>query len=142
MTETNFDRHLAKHLKDPEFAELYRKADAAWDIALQLSKLRQDAGLSQAQLARKLETSQQQISRLESANYEGHSLSMLRRVAEALNARVVVTFEPADDLVQVNEAPSQFNAKRKRRATPRKAAAKKSARKSATPRKTRQKNHR
>jgi hypothetical protein len=41
----------------------------------------------------KLKTSQQQISRLESPGYEGHSLGMLRRVAKVLNARVHVTIE-------------------------------------------------
>ena len=41
-------------------------------------------------LAHRLGTSQQQISRLESPSYEGHSLSMLRRVAEALGATVQV----------------------------------------------------
>ena len=40
--------------------------------------------------ARKVGTSQQQISRLESPSYEGHSLSMLRRVAEVLGATLKV----------------------------------------------------
>jgi transcriptional regulator with XRE-family HTH domain len=52
-----------------------------WDVALQIAVLREKAGLSQKDLARKLKTSQQQISRLESPSYEGHSLSMLRRVS-------------------------------------------------------------
>src|SRR5438477_3837545 len=56
--------------------------------------LREKAGLSQKDLARKLKTSQQQISRLESPTYEGHSLSMLRRVARVLKARVRVVLEP------------------------------------------------
>jgi transcriptional regulator with XRE-family HTH domain len=60
---------------------------------LRIAALRERAGLSQAQLAARLKTSQQQISRLESPGYEGHSLSMLRRVARALNARVRVSFE-------------------------------------------------
>lgn len=47
--------------------------------------LRQQAGLSQKELAKLLKTSQQQISRLESASYEDHSLSMLRRVAESFD---------------------------------------------------------
>ncbi len=42
-------------------------------------------------------TSQQHISRLESPGYEGHSLTNLRRVARALNARVRVVFEPDDE---------------------------------------------
>ncbi|MGQ0542398.1 MAG: helix-turn-helix domain-containing protein [Blastocatellia bacterium] len=58
-----------------------------------LARLRQKAGLSQKELARRLNTSQQRISRLESPGYEGHSLANLRRVAHALNARVRVTFE-------------------------------------------------
>jgi hypothetical protein len=42
---------------------------------------------------RKLKTSQQQISRLESPGCEGHSLSMLRRVGKVLHARVRVIIE-------------------------------------------------
>ena len=96
MKRTNFDRYLAEQLKDPDFAARFQRAGEAWDVALQLAALREQAGLSQAQLAALLNTSQQQISRLESPGYEGHSLSMLRRVAKALNARVRVTLEPAD----------------------------------------------
>ena len=93
--KTNFDRYLEEQLKDPDFARRFRDAGEAWDVALQLVALREKAQLSQAELAKRVGTSQQQISRLESANYEGHSLSMLRRVADALNARVKVTIERA-----------------------------------------------
>lgn len=117
MTETNFDRHLAKRLKDPTFAAQFEKAGEAWDIAIQLTQLREAAGLSQSALARKLKTSQQQISRLESANYEGHSLSMLRRVAAALNARITVSLEPVE-APQVNEAQASYQTKAKGVAKP------------------------
>ena len=95
MTKTNFDLYLEEQLKDEAFAERFRKAGEAWDVALQLTDLRKRAGVSQKELARRLHTSQQQISRLESPAYEGHSLSMLRRVASALGAEIKVTFEPA-----------------------------------------------
>ena len=91
--KTNFDQYLAGQLKDPGFAERFEKVGEAWDVALQIAALREGAGISQKQLARKLKTSQQQISRLESPSYEGHSLSMLRRVAAALGATVHVVFE-------------------------------------------------
>ncbi len=78
------------HLKDPGFAEKFRKAGQARDVAIQLTSLRRKAGLSQKELARRVGTSQQQVSRLESPSYEGHSLSMLRRVAEVLGAAVHV----------------------------------------------------
>ena len=94
MRRTNFDVFLEEQLRDPDFAERFRRAGDAWDVALQIAALREKAGLTQKELARKLKTSQQQISRLESPSYEGHSLSMLRRVASALGASVRVTFEP------------------------------------------------
>lgn len=94
MKKTNFDRYLDEQLQDPAFAARFKQAGEAWDVALQIAALRQQAGLSQRELARKLKTSQQQISRLESPGYEGHSLSMLRRVAKVLHARVRVTIEP------------------------------------------------
>src|SRR5437867_10242027 len=94
MKKTNFDLYLEEQLKDQEFAERFERAGEAWDVALQIAALREKAGLSQRDLARKLKTTQQQISRLESPDYEGHSLSMLRRVAKALHARVRVVLEP------------------------------------------------
>ena len=94
MSKTNFDTYLEEQLRDPDFAERFKRAGEAWDVALQIAALREKAGLSQKDLARKLKTSQQQISRLESPSYEGHSLSMLRRVANVLGATVHVTLAP------------------------------------------------
>jgi transcriptional regulator with XRE-family HTH domain len=91
--KTNFDRYLEEQLKDKAFSERFRKAGRAWDVAIQLAALREKAGLSQKELAKRLGTSQQQISRLESTSYEGHSLSMLRRVAETLGATVKVEIQ-------------------------------------------------
>jgi transcriptional regulator with XRE-family HTH domain len=112
MKKTNFDRYLAAQLRDPDFAKRFERAGEAWDVALQLTALREQAGLSQAQLAVLLKTSQQQISRLESPGYEGHSLSMLRRVAKALNARVRVSFEPETPALHVAEAPAPYGSPR------------------------------
>lgn len=97
MKKTNFDLYLEEQMKDPSFEERFKNAGDAWDVALQIAALRQQAGLSQKDLAKLLKTSQQQISRLESPGYEGHSLSTLRRIAEVLHARVRIVFEPEDD---------------------------------------------
>jgi len=88
MKKSNFDRYLEDQLKDPAFEARFKRAGEAWDVALQIAALREKAGYSQKDLAKLL------ISRLESPGYEGHSLSMLRRVAEALHSRVRVVFEP------------------------------------------------
>src|SRR5258708_15681483 len=97
MNKTNFDLYLEEQLKDPVFTERLERAGEAWDVALQLTALREKAGLSQKDLARKLKTSQQNISRLESPSYEGHSLSMLRRVAEVLGATIRVTISSKEE---------------------------------------------
>lgn len=114
MKKTNFDRYLEQQLKDPAFATRYKNAGEAWDVALQIVALRENAELSQKDLAKLLRTSQQQISRLESPSYEGHSLSMLRRVAGVLRARVRVVLEPAESRngTLVAEAPAPYRGKR------------------------------
>ena len=115
MTKTNFDLYLEKQLQDPAFAARFKNAGEAWDVALQIAALREQAGLSQKELAKILKTSQQQISRLESASYEGHSLSMLRRVAGVLHARVRIVFEPAErrNGMRVAESPATYRGKRR-----------------------------
>ena len=67
------------------------------EIAKKIVDLREQAELTQAQLAKLIGTSLTVISRLEDADYEGHSMSMLRRVAASLNRRVEIRF------VKVNE---------------------------------------
>jgi transcriptional regulator with XRE-family HTH domain len=114
MKKTNFDKYLEEQLKDPEFAARFERAGEAWDVALQIAALRKEAGLSQKDLAKLLKIPQQQISRLESPGYEGHSLSTLRRVAKVLHARVRVTFEPEKKAagMRVAETAATYRAKR------------------------------
>jgi ribosome-binding protein aMBF1 (putative translation factor) len=66
-------------------------------VGQQIYDARKAAGLTQAQLARRIGTTQSVISDLEDAEYEGHSLPMLRRVAEALDLSVRVSFVPAQE---------------------------------------------
>lgn len=65
------------------------------EIASLICRARTAAGLTQAQLARLVSTTQSTIARLEDANYNGHSLSMLRRIASALRQRLEIRFTPA-----------------------------------------------
>ena len=64
------------------------------DVARKLNELRTGAGLSMRELADLVGTTASVICRLEDADYEGHSLSMLNRIATALNRRVKVDFVP------------------------------------------------
>jgi DNA-binding XRE family transcriptional regulator len=65
------------------------------EIGRKLYELRTKAGLSQRALAKLVGTTASAICRLEDADYEGHSLSMLKRIAAALNKRVELHFVPA-----------------------------------------------
>src|SRR5262245_61952961 len=69
-------------------------ARATDDVARKLVELRTSAGLSQRQLAKLVGTTASAICRLEDADYEGHSLAMLRRIGSALNQRVEIRFVP------------------------------------------------
>lgn len=63
-------------------------------IAHKICQLRRKAGLSQRELAELVGTTASVICRLEDADYEGHSLAMLRRIAAALDKRVEIRFLP------------------------------------------------
>jgi transcriptional regulator with XRE-family HTH domain len=57
--------------------------------------MRTQAGLTQRQLAKTVGTTASAICRLEDADYAGHSLAMLRRIAEPLGKRIEIRFLPA-----------------------------------------------
>lgn len=63
-------------------------------IAREIYELRTKCKMTQKQLAKIVETTPSVISRLESADYPGHSLNMLQRVAAAFHQRVEVKFIP------------------------------------------------
>lgn len=69
-------------------------------VARKLTALRIAHGLSQRDLAKLIGTTASVICRLEDANYEGHSLAMLNRIAAALNQRVEIRFVPAERRVR------------------------------------------
>jgi DNA-binding XRE family transcriptional regulator len=80
--------------KPKRLAEL-EEARADDEVARQIYELRTEAGLTQRELAKLVGTTASVICRLEDADYEGHSLAMLRRIASAFQQRVVIRFVPA-----------------------------------------------
>ena len=72
------------------------EAEANDTVARKIYALRKRAGLTQLQLAKLVGTTTSVICRLEDADYQGHSLAMLRRVANALNKRVELRFVNAN----------------------------------------------
>jgi predicted transcriptional regulator len=79
----------------PEIVQMMEEERVNAKIARQIYQLRTKAKLTQLELARRVGTTASVISRLEDADYEGHSVSMLHRIAEALHQRVQVRFVKA-----------------------------------------------
>jgi ribosome-binding protein aMBF1 (putative translation factor) len=82
---------------DPELEEMVKEASLNAAVAQLIYDARSKAGLTQKQLAVRVGTQQSVIARLEDADYEGHSLSMLQRIACALNQRVEINLLPIEN---------------------------------------------
>lgn len=79
---------------DPETLAELERIQADNDVARKIYDLRTKAGLSQRAFAKLVGTTASVICRLEDADYEGHSLAMLNRIATALDKRVEIRFVP------------------------------------------------
>jgi ribosome-binding protein aMBF1 (putative translation factor) len=79
---------------DSEMEGMVRESSLNAMVAQLIYEARSKAGLTQQQLAAQIGTQQSVIARLEDADYEGHSLSMLQKIACALNQRVEINLLP------------------------------------------------
>ena len=86
--------HRRHYAGKPARMAALEEARAADDVARKIVELRTGAGLTQRALAKMVGTTASVICRLEDADYEGHSLAMLRRIACALQQRVEIRFVP------------------------------------------------
>ena len=84
-----YDRYVGD---DPEQIAAYEQEVLNAEIARKIFEMRTRAGLSQRELASRVGTSASAICRLEDGDYEGHSLSLLKRIAAALDRRVEIRF--------------------------------------------------
>ena len=80
---------------DPERKASLREERVNAQVAQLIHDRRSEAGLSQKELADLIGTTQSVISRLEDADYKGHSLTVMNRIATALNQRLMVTMTAA-----------------------------------------------
>ena len=84
-----------RHFQDqPTRLRALAEATLNAQIAQEIYALRTKAGLTQKQLAELVKTTDSVISRLEDADYAGHSLKMLQRISAALNRRLEIHFVP------------------------------------------------
>ena len=84
---------LKRQLRDRQFRHAYADEQLNLCISTQIKVIREKQNMSQATLAGKIGSKQTGVSRIESANYEGWSIALLRRLAEAFDLRLRVSFE-------------------------------------------------
>ena len=82
--ERDYEEWRAALTDTPDKRARYDEIAAKSDLWLQLVEARQEAGLSQRELAQRLGVSQAQVARLEKRGYDAYSLNSLRRYVEAL----------------------------------------------------------
>lgn len=87
-----FKDYLKKELKDPEFSEAFDEEEIYASLAIQIAKIRQQEKLTQKELAKRLHTTQQTISRLENIYDKSYSIQTLIKLARILDKRVSVKF--------------------------------------------------
>ncbi|MDK2821518.1 MAG: hypothetical protein PWP31_1483 [Clostridia bacterium] len=79
-------------LNSPEVKKEYDSLKTLYDIKREIIRLRVEQGLSQKELADKINTKQSAISRLESGEYNP-SIEFLAKVANALGKELQITFQ-------------------------------------------------
>lgn len=101
---------------DPVMQEMLAEERSNAAVARQIYELRTAKGLTQQRLAELIGTKQPVIARLEDADYQGHSLAMLYRIAAALGCSVAVGFvpQPAGKRSKARQAPTRSPERRTR----------------------------
>lgn len=85
--------HRRIYAHRPERQDELRQTRREMALGIKIRQLRKEAGLTQQELADQIGTRPSAISRIEDADYDRHSISLLARVAEALDMRLIVDFE-------------------------------------------------
>lgn len=106
MKRTSDALEILRHRieKSPRLKKMYEEERVNLQAAIAIRENREKAGLTQADLAKLIGTTQSVIARLEDANYRGHTLKILERIAGALNRRVEIRLEPKDERHQYTYA--------------------------------------
>jgi ribosome-binding protein aMBF1 (putative translation factor) len=93
MKTTSAKEYFKKRMKSKSFAKAYEEISPLMDIAFAIAKARDAAGLSQADLAKKLKTAQSVVSRIENGN-QNLSVKMLAKIAQILNCDLMLGLKP------------------------------------------------
>jgi ribosome-binding protein aMBF1 (putative translation factor) len=81
----------------PRVIRAYTPETDRLDIARAIAGVRISQGMTQAELAEKIQCQQENITRLESEDYQGYTVKQLQKIAEAVGARLEINFVRVDN---------------------------------------------
>lgn len=103
---SDISKSLRSELRDPEYSEGYAESFLNSYIATQIKVIREQRGLKQGELGKKIGTTQTAISRIENVNYSGWNTKTLKKLARAFGVRLRISFETygtlPDEVVSFN----------------------------------------
>lgn len=87
------EEHIAEHMKSPKFRKAWHDLDPEFELLESFIKAREKRGITQAELAKRVGTKQPALSRLESGRFTKATMETLKKIADALDMRLVIKLE-------------------------------------------------
>jgi len=94
MRGRTLKEHINEKMGQPEFKRAWVELDSEFSILEGIIKARKKAGLTQENLAKRIGTKQPALSRLEKGGFETANIETLRKIADALNLKLIARLEP------------------------------------------------
>jgi ribosome-binding protein aMBF1 (putative translation factor) len=94
MITGSFKEHLAEQMKNPAFKKAWHDLDPEFELLKSMIKAREKAGVTQEELAKRIGTKQPALSRLERGGFTKATVETLKKIADALDMRLVVKLQP------------------------------------------------
>jgi len=99
--------NIAQKLEQREYRDAFFEEWAKDEISDQIRHLRKTRKLRQVDIAKETGMKQSAVSRIEQSQYSNWNFATLLRIARALDARVRVVFEPAEDVIKEYSPPQR-----------------------------------
>jgi ribosome-binding protein aMBF1 (putative translation factor) len=94
MRGRTLKEYSAEQMKNPEFKRAWKDLDQEFMLLESLIRMREKAGITQKELAVKIGTKQPALSRLERGGFRKASVETLKKIADALDAQLVIKLHP------------------------------------------------
>lgn len=95
------DEFLADHPVNREQVEGHKRRMLAEVHAHRLRELREEAGLTQAQLAERIGVGQRQVSKIENGDLDSAKIGTIRRYLQAVGGEMTIEYVHRDQRIQV-----------------------------------------